>query len=323
MTALRGVGAGSGNQAMNSGQLGQQAQAGFRGFGYNGIPTQLGGQFVGPQNMQQGLNYQGNQAQQMQNYRLANTAMQGRYGQAGSPQLENTGGISTVNGPGLAMGAQYGAPQFNIPQPWTQPGNAEPGTIGSYYENSSKGWENYFNTPQGSYGPAQAMPGAMYSGAAPGATNPTPGNQAPPPDYSHYDSSQGPVDVSEYEVPWYNPSDVNSKKNINNAEKELSEFLNALGAYSYEYKDEKYGDKRYISPMAQELEKSQLGKQAVFKDPESGYKMVDYGQFNHGRLKGVELAALAMINKKVNDLKKDFSSAMKKELSKKGEKVNG
>ena len=80
-------------------------------------------------------------------------------------------------------------------------------------------------------------------------------------------------------------SDVSLKENINQSEKSgtemVKEFLNALESYTYNYKDSENNGKKnpegkVTSVMAQDLEKSKLGKQMVQDGPEG--KMVDYGQ---------------------------------------------
>jgi hypothetical protein len=111
-------------------------------------------------------------------------------------------------------------------------------------------------------------------------------------------------------------SDINSKQNIAPAEEELQDFLNHLGAYSYEYKDSKYGEGRRISPMAQEIEQSILGKDAIQTNAE-GYKIVNYG-----KLMGTQLAATAMLNHKYQELEEKLMSAISNGLKNKG-KTNG
>lgn len=58
---------------------------------------------------------------------------------------------------------------------------------------------------------------------------------------------------------------------------DLAEMKAALKAYSYKYKDSKYGDGEFIGIMAQDLEKSKLGKTLVVED-ENGFKMIDLGR---------------------------------------------
>jgi hypothetical protein len=80
-------------------------------------------------------------------------------------------------------------------------------------------------------------------------------------------------------------SDVSMKENINQSEKSgsemIKEFMDALQSYTYNYKDKenngmKNPDGKVTSVMAQDLEKTQLGKQMVHDGPEG--KIVDYGQ---------------------------------------------
>jgi hypothetical protein len=101
-------------------------------------------------------------------------------------------------------------------------------------------------------------------------------------------------------------SDVSLKENMNQSEKSgsemVEEFLNALKSYTYNYKDkENNGQKnpegKVTSVMAQDLEKSKLGKQMVTEGPEG--KMVDYGQ-------GMAplFAAIAELNQRTKKLEK-------------------
>jgi hypothetical protein len=101
-------------------------------------------------------------------------------------------------------------------------------------------------------------------------------------------------------------SDVSLKENMNQTEKSgsemVEEFLNALKSYTYNYKDkenngQKNPDGKVTSVMAQDLEKSKLGKQMVTEGPEG--KMVDYGQ-------GMAplFAAIAELNQRTKKLEK-------------------
>lgn len=91
-------------------------------------------------------------------------------------------------------------------------------------------------------------------------------------------------------------SDERLKTNIIPGEEELSEFLDSLGVHSYEYRNKEYGAGRYVSVMAQELEKTELGKDLVI-DTAAG-KVVDYAKGF-----GVMLAANAMLYKEIQELK--------------------
>ena len=83
----------------------------------------------------------------------------------------------------------------------------------------------------------------------------------------------------------------------------IRNFLNNQHAYEYEYKDEYKnlpgaGQGRFVSTMAQNLQKSDLGKQAVQPGP-NGKLMVDYG-----KLMGTMLASEAYLNERLNKLEK-------------------
>lgn len=89
-------------------------------------------------------------------------------------------------------------------------------------------------------------------------------------------------------------SDENAKTEIKPANKPVADFFATIGAHEYEYKNSKHGEGKFVSPMAQELEKTVIGKSAVIDTPEG--KKVDYP-----RLTGVALAGLALHH---SDLKK-------------------
>jgi hypothetical protein len=91
-------------------------------------------------------------------------------------------------------------------------------------------------------------------------------------------------------------SDRRLKENVRDGERSLRSFLAALGAHSYEYKDEKHGEGRFTSPMAQELAKSPIGRSMVTKDDE-GHMFVDYA-----RGLGAMLAAEGMHERRVSAL---------------------
>lgn len=90
-------------------------------------------------------------------------------------------------------------------------------------------------------------------------------------------------------------SDERLKTDIKDGEKDVREFLSKIGAHSYRYKDEKHGKGTFVSPMAQELERTKLGKAMVVETPEG--KMVDYGKGF-----GAILAATAALNRKVAEI---------------------
>lgn len=92
-------------------------------------------------------------------------------------------------------------------------------------------------------------------------------------------------------------SDERLKKNIKDADAAIDAFLRQTGAHQYEYKDKKHGAGRYVSPMAQELEKTDIGKSMVIETPEG--KMVDYG-----RGLGAILAAQSRLARRLDGLER-------------------
>lgn len=99
-------------------------------------------------------------------------------------------------------------------------------------------------------------------------------------------------------------SDENMKKDIKkgSATDKIEEFLGALKSYDYKYKDEKANGKEnpkgeVTSVMAQDLEKSDLGKQMVKEGPDG--KEVDYGQGL-----AAMLASIAELNERTKKLEK-------------------
>lgn len=104
------------------------------------------------------------------------------------------------------------------------------------------------------------------------------------------------------------PSDEDLKTSIKPGIKPIDQFLSTINAHSYKYKNpELDGKGTFVSPMAQELEQTELGKSAVIETPRG--KMVDYA-----RLGGIGLAASAVLYREqqrlqdqVNELRKAFS----------------
>ncbi|MGE3681951.1 MAG: tail fiber domain-containing protein [Bdellovibrionales bacterium] len=73
----------------------------------------------------------------------------------------------------------------------------------------------------------------------------------------------------------YAASDERLKTNVTPVSKrELQEMRSHLKAYRFNYKDEKYGEGDWLGVMAQDLEKSKLGRSLVVEDA-YGHKMLD------------------------------------------------
>lgn len=73
-----------------------------------------------------------------------------------------------------------------------------------------------------------------------------------------------------------NMSDERVKKDVKPGEEKVRAFLDALSPHIYKYKDKTDGEGEHLSVMAQELEKSDLGKEFVKETPRG--KRVDYGK---------------------------------------------
>jgi hypothetical protein len=93
-------------------------------------------------------------------------------------------------------------------------------------------------------------------------------------------------------------SDRRAKKDIESGDDDAEELLKGLRAYRYKYRSEKDGKGEFVGPMAQDLEKSRAGRQAVFEGPD-GKKMV------HGARLSLALAAAAgNIDRRLRSLEK-------------------
>jgi hypothetical protein len=92
-------------------------------------------------------------------------------------------------------------------------------------------------------------------------------------------------------------SDRKLKKDISSADSEIKSWLDELSAKNYEYKEKKHGEGKKTGVMAQDLEKSPIGKSMV-ENTKDG-KMVDFGKGL-----GAMLASLASINKRLGELEK-------------------
>jgi len=126
---------------------------------------------------------------------------------------------------------------------------------------------------------------------------------------SQYITSQMPqqpltlMPQSQFQQPqpqFYNPMSTNLMASDENLKKNIDQFVSAIKPHEYEYKNpEMDGEGTYYSPMAQELEKSKIGKSMVVETPRG--KMVNYG-----RGLGVILAGQGYLNDRLDELEKKY-----------------
>lgn len=90
-------------------------------------------------------------------------------------------------------------------------------------------------------------------------------------------------------------SDRRAKTGISDGRGAAREMLDKIEPSSYSYKDQSNGSGRHLSPMAQDLEKSEAGRSMVMNTPQG--KMVDYGKGF-----GAILAAQADLNERLSQI---------------------
>jgi hypothetical protein len=262
-------------------------------------------QHQGPAAYQQPPSPQGMQAAWWSPQNMAQNGMMAPQTSQSEQQVGNSGSPANVSNY-LAQLQQSNAGQYNnqqmqAPQQQQAPGQGFQGYQGfnGGTLNNLQGLPNPNQYNQANYNPWMAQGNNV--------NNPSNGNLRNMPTFA------GPPVYGPGNYQGYTTSDENAKENINPGEDELSEFLNSLGIYSYEYKDKKDGEGRRISPMAQEIIKSPLGEVAISKD-ERGYMKVDYG-----KLMGTMLSSIAMDHQKIKELEERIKKAMKLKGNKNGE----
>lgn len=93
-------------------------------------------------------------------------------------------------------------------------------------------------------------------------------------------------------------SDEDAKEDIiNDPHKEIRDFIGDLTNNSYTYKNPEHGEGTHYGPMAQDLEKTAVGRSAVMVDPQTGLKKVDTG-----RLSLINAGAMALLHDRLSKL---------------------
>lgn len=293
LTALNQAGAGSNNAQMTS-NPGAQAAA-----------PQLLGQAAASNGSAGGLTYQGGfnggQNQVSYNSGLGAQGAASSYYNAQQPQgpvnyggMSSSGGYSDLVAHGSGGSMFGGSNQLQAQQApsyqWggqTAPSNSQqPQMQAGYGANYSA---NYGGAQQQ---PAQQQQTPSYSYAGSRAVN---DRQSPMTGAMQQQQSAQNFRPAAQQSSSYMMSDESQKTEITKGDPALTSFLSTIGVHEYSYKNKKHGEGRFVSPMAQELEQTELGKSAVVNTPEG--KMVNYG-----RLAGVQLSGLAMVHEKQTEL---------------------
>lgn len=299
MNALNNVGAGTNNaQLANSApalqQMPQQQQLLNPYLGQNGNGGQYG--YMPLQGLSQ---LGGNSAYVTQNPWATGGSV--NYSPAYSPyQTQNRNQLTGQPGPL----PQNGATQYfqNNGNPFQQPPQPQPNPATQQAAANYAAAQAQLQTPGGITSP--------FGGGGPyNSNNPIPVQytQTPDPPFNQDAVNQGNMwkDALGIFAGTTLFSDETVKTNIQPGNEQVQDFLSKIGAWEYNYKDKQDGAGTYISPMAQELASTELGKSAVVTGP-NGKLMVQYG-----RLGGINLAASALLNQRLNKLESLVQSKLK------------
>lgn len=205
--------------------------------------------------------------------------------------IQSTGASAPLLGPPVQSNGNAGQVSYNYGL-GAQGGQAQFGTL-----NPSVG--TGFNPNPYALGPGYATPAPQQQAGNPQGYNP-----------QIFGNSQDPASAGQ--MPQYSggyngaagllASDENVKTSIEPGDQDIQRMLNSLNPHQYEYRDQKFGQGTHYSVMAQELEKSPVGRSMV-EQGSDGVKRVNYL-----RGQAVQLAALAMLNQRLNRLEKKKGS---------------
>lgn len=266
-----------------------------------------------PQQTQSFLKSLGNQSGT--NNAMQNTAANSAANQTGTSAPLYSGapsGNTNLYGTPASAGGTSGSVNYGNPNPsstvsYGNPAATPPSLSTSQMINAPKlnlpnNISNLMNGPTSQVGPGvdnqQQVPG---QNALP-MMNPTvgltglPASQSRMNDLTTFGQSQANSNPMNQVGTAITVSDEEAKKEVEQAEDPLHEFLSNLTANSYEYKDKADGEGRFVSPMAQDFEKSKLGSTMVEERPD-GVKQVNYG-----RGLGIITAAQAMMHQRLSQI---------------------
>lgn len=182
------------------------------------------------------------------------------------------------------LGSQIRTGDMNAQQGYTSAGLQQRGAndaMTQFYE--GRGWDTSANAMKGAMGRQDAISRNIALDMG----------KETPKDTTMQDIGQGVGTAAM--VAAMAMSDRRVKKDIQPADGKVKEFLDGLTASDYKYKDEKHGQGRHTSVMAQDLEKSELGRRLVSETKDG--KMVNYT-----RGLATMMAAQAHLNKRLNAL---------------------
>lgn len=274
---------------LDQGSIEQQAQAG------NNNPQQTQNFLTALKGVGAGSNntfMHGNSNNaQPQSQPLLNNSPQTFYTGGNNPNMPFAPGNNLAPNPNLSPLApgSFGGNIGNIP-------NVSNGIVGnSGYPPTLQQYpynQNFSPAPNGSFGGTLANPNPQSVPYNPGAIQQAPNLQQSLPNYGQIDPQalQQMTAYQNYLQTYSNAlSDETKKTEIEPADSDVKKFMDSIGAHSYEYKDKKFGEGRFVSPMAQELERTPIGKSAIVETKDG--KMVNYA-----RLGGITLSSVAMLN---------------------------
>jgi hypothetical protein len=276
--------------ALAQAQAGMQQQSGLANQamqGQFGLQQGQFGQQVNLANQQAQQQQQQLQAQLQQQAALANQSMQGQYGLQGG-QFQQQANIANQSAALQKLGLQ-GTAQMGMDQALNATSIAQA------------------QLDAGRTQARQAAIGGLISGAAgigaAAAGAPAAGAAAAPAAGAAIGTSDARVKKNVKELRGEAGKMVQDAAGDPGSTKE---FLDALKPYEFNYVDEPAGTEPTAGIMAQDLEKTRLGRQMVIQDAATGVKKVDFG-----RGFGALLAGQAELNKRLAAMEGKKASASK------------
>ena len=189
---------------------------------------------------------------------MASQEYQSAYDRFNADRDRRFGRLASVAGVGQAANAQVGAAGQNYANQFSQNTQGAANAQGAAYINQG-------NQINGAIGTGLTA-GALYGSKSGGGAGGTAGGGA----NVNYNITPGNYNYGNFQY-----SDARLKTNITPVSKEdMAELKKNLKAYSFDYVSSEYGEGNFVGVMAQDLEKSKLGKTLVTEDSQ-GRKQVN------------------------------------------------